>query len=247
MTSPDATGLVERLRHRPIAALLAAALAGAAFLAFAEVADEVVEEETRAFDRAVLLAMRTPGDPADPIGPPWLEEVGRDLTALGGNALGTLFTVAAGGYLWLAGRRSRSLLLVGSIASGEILSTALKGAFGRARPDLVTHYSVVYTSSFPSGHAMFAAIAYLTAGALIARAEPRRRVKAFVMAFAILLTFLTGTSRVYLGVHWPSDVIAGWLAGAGWAAACWAVAGVLQHRATRRGREAVPRREAQAS
>lgn len=224
----------ERLRNRPIAALLVAALAGAAFLAFGEIADEVAEEETRALDRAVLLAMRSPDDVSDPIGPPWLEEVGRDLTALGGNALGTIFTVAAGGYLWLAGKRRTSLLLVGAIASGELLSAALKALFAIPRPDLVPHHSIVYTSSFPSGHSMFAAIAYLTAGALIARAEQRRRVQVFVVAFAVLLTVLTGVSRVYLGVHWPSDVIAGWLAGAGWAAACWSFAGVLQQRARKR-------------
>ena len=224
----------ERLRNRPVAAFLVAALAGAAFLAFGAIADEVTEEETRGFDRAVLLAMRSPDDVSDPIGPPWLEEVGRDLTALGGNALGTIFTVAAGGYLWLAAKRRTSLLLVGAIASGELLSAALKALFEIPRPDLVTQYSIVYTSSFPSGHSMFAAIAYLTAAVLIARAEPRRRVKVFVMAFAILLTVLTGVSRVYLGVHWPSDVIAGWLAGAGWAAACWSLAGVLQQRARRR-------------
>jgi undecaprenyl-diphosphatase len=223
-----------RLQHRPFAALVAASLAGAAFLTFGEIADEVSEQETSEVDRAILLAMRSPDDVSDPIGPPWLEEVGRDLTALGGNAVGTLFTLAAGGYLWLAGKRATALLLVGAIASGELLSYALKGAFHRPRPDLVTQYSIVYTSSFPSGHSMFAAIAYLTAGALIARAEPRKRVKAFVMALAVLLTFVTGVSRVYLGVHWPSDVLAGWLAGAGWAAVCWAFGGVLQHRSAKR-------------
>jgi undecaprenyl-diphosphatase len=102
--------------------------------------------------------------------------------------------------------------------------------FLRPRPDLVAHYSIVHTSSFPSGHSMMAAIAYLTAGALIARAEPKRRVKTFVMTLAVLLTVLTGISRVYLGVHWPSDVVAGWLAGAGWAAVCWSLAGFLQWR-----------------
>ena len=224
------TFLRERLRDRPVAAFAVAALAGAAFLAFGAVAEEVAEQETHAFDRAVLLAMRSPGDLSDPLGPRWLEEVGRDLTALGGHALVTLFTLAASGYLWLAGKRRTALLLIGAIASGELVSNGLKAVFDRPRPDLVAHYSIVYTSSFPSGHSMIAAIAYLTAGALIARAEPKRRVKAFVLSLAVLLTVLTGVSRVYLGVHWPSDVVAGWLAGAGWAATCWAFAGVLRWR-----------------
>jgi len=230
LAPPLVTSWLSRLRNRPVAAFALGALAGAAFLAFGAVADEVSERETYALDRAILLAMRSPGDVSDPIGPPWLEEVGRDLTALGGHALGGLFTLAAGGYLWLAGRHRTAVLLVGSIASGELLSNALKAVFQRPRPDLVAHYSIVQTSSFPSGHSMMAAIAYLTAGALIARAEPKRRVKVFVMVLAVLLTVLTGVSRVYLGVHWPSDVVAGWLAGAGWAAVCWSLAGVLQSR-----------------
>jgi undecaprenyl-diphosphatase len=210
--------------------LLAVAVAGGACVAFAAVALEVGEEETLAFDRAVLLSLRAPGDSADPIGPGWVEEVGRDLTALGSLALLAVFTAAAGCHLWLAGKRRAALLLVGAVVSGELVSTALKVAFHRPRPDVVAHHVLVYTSSFPSGHSMMSAVAFLTAGAMLARSEPRRRVKASIMAWAIALTFLTGASRVYLGVHWPTDVLAGWLAGAGWAAICWSVAGAIERR-----------------
>jgi undecaprenyl-diphosphatase len=210
--------------------LLVVALAGAACLAFAAIAEEVGENETLAIDRAVLLSLRERGDPADPVGPAWAEEVGRDLTALGSVSVVTLFTSAAGGYLWLARKRRAALLLVGAIASGELLGTVLKEVFDRPRPDLVAHRAVVYTSSFPSGHSMMAAVAFITAGALLARAEPRRRVKAFIMGSAVALTAITGVSRVYLGVHWPTDVAAGWLAGVGWAAICWSVASFLERR-----------------
>lgn len=215
--------------------LLAGAVAGAACLAFAAIAEEVGEEETLAFDRAVLLSLRVPGDPSDPIGPRWVEEVGRDVTALGSLALLAIFTAAAGGYLWLAGKHRAALLLVGAVVSGELVATGLKMAFRRPRPDVVAHHALVYTSSFPSGHSMMSAVAFLTAGAMLARTEPRRRVKAAIMAWAIALTFLTGASRVYLGVHWPTDVAAGWLAGAGWAAICWSIAGALD-RSRRAGR-----------
>jgi undecaprenyl-diphosphatase len=221
----DGTSGARRLWRAEIALLVAA---GVAFLAFAAVAAEVAEGETRAFDRAVLLSMRVPGDPSQPVGPPWVQEIGRDLTALGGVALGSMFTAASAGYLWLAERRRPALLLLGAILSGEALGTALKAIFHRPRPELVAHLVAVRTSSFPSGHSMMSAIALLTAGALLARAAPRRRAKAFVMSWAIALTLLTGISRVYLGVHWPTDVVAGWLAGAGWAAVCWAIAGRLE-------------------
>jgi undecaprenyl-diphosphatase len=111
-----------------------------------------------------------------------------------------------------------------------LLSTALKLGFARPRPDLVPHGVRVYTASFPSGHAMLSAVTYLTLGALLARVQPQRRVKAFLLGLAIALTVLIGMSRVYLGVHWPSDVLAGWCGGAAWASLCWFVALQLQRR-----------------
>jgi undecaprenyl-diphosphatase len=111
-----------------------------------------------------------------------------------------------------------------------LLSALLKDAFGRARPDLVPHGVEVHTLSFPSGHAMLAAATYLTLGALLARVQPHPRVKTYVLTVAAVLTVLIGVSRVHLGVHWPSDVLAGWCVGAAWALLCWMAAVWLQRR-----------------
>jgi undecaprenyl-diphosphatase len=106
----------------------------------------------------------------------------------------------------------------------------LKEFFERPRPDLVPHGAEVFTASFPSGHAMMSAVVYLTLGALLARVETGLRVKAFVLSVSVLLTVLVGISRVYLGVHWPTDVLAGWTVGAAWAVMCWLIARVLQRK-----------------
>jgi undecaprenyl-diphosphatase len=161
--------------------------------------------------------------------------MGRDLTALGGNAILTLVTVAAALFLWMA-RRPRSVaLLVVAVAGGQLLSLALKSGFARPRPDLVPHETFVYTASFPSGHAMMSAVVYLTLGALLARVLPRGRMKLLVVACAVTATVLTGVSRVYLGVHWPTDVVAGWAVGASWAMGCWIAADALDRRRARVG------------
>jgi len=239
-------GLLRRwLAARELVTMALLAVAAGGIWLFLEVADAVRDGEVRALDETVLLAMRTPGDPADPLGPRWLEEVGRDLTALGGIAVLTLLTTAAAGFLWLAGRRRDVVLLLVSVAGGQLLSLAVKRGFHRPRPELVPHGSWVYTSSFPSGHSMMSAVTYLTLGALLARAVPRRREKAFLVAWALVFTGLTGVSRVYLGVHWPSDVVAGWALGASWAVACWLVADLLERRRRGAGAGALPRDDGQ--
>lgn len=210
-----------------LVALLGAALG---LLAFAFVADEVVEGETHAFDEAVLLAFRVPGDPADPIGPRWLEIVMRDVTALGSTTVLTLITLAVAGFLVVDRKRAAALFVLVATAGGGLLSYLLKLGFDRPRPDLVAHLVDVSTLSFPSGHAMGAAVTYLTLGALIVRTESKRRLKAYVLAVAVGLTLLIGFSRIYLGVHWPTDVIAGWCAGSAWALLCWIVVLLLQRR-----------------
>ncbi|HEV8629221.1 MAG TPA: phosphatase PAP2 family protein [Thermoanaerobaculia bacterium] len=197
---------------------------------FVTVADEVGEGDSRAIDRALVLALRNPHDLADPLGPGWVEESVRDFTALGGVAVLGLLTLAAAGFLWMDGKPRAAWFLLFAIGSGLALSTLLKDTFQRARPDLVAHGAIVYTSSFPSGHAMLSAVTYLTMGALLARLQQRRRLKVYLLTVAVVLTMLVGFSRVYLGVHWPTDVLAGWSAGAAWAALCWSVARVLQRR-----------------
>ena len=195
---------------------------------FVELASEVVEGDTGKFDRAVLLSMRDAGDLSNPLGPGWVEEMGRDFTALGGIAVLTMATLAIVGYLILDGKRRVALVVVVATMGALGVSTVLKHAFDRPRPELVPHGSIVYTASFPSGHSMLAASTYLTLGALLARVQRRRRMKAYILLVAILATMLVGISRVYLGVHWPTDVLAGWTAGAGWALLCWLLARWLQ-------------------
>lgn len=210
--------------------LLAVVVLSGGVWAFLEVADEVIERESRGIDESLLLALRSASDPGDPLGPAWLEEMARDFTALGGTGVLTLVTAAALGYLLLAGRRRTALLTFVAVAGGLLISTLLKTGFDRPRPDLVPHESVVYTASFPSGHSMMAAVTYFTLAAVLTRVLATPLLKAWALLVALFLTVLVGVSRVYLGVHWPTDVLGGWAAGAAWAALCWLAACQLQRR-----------------
>lgn len=202
--------------------------AAAGLLAFWEIAAEVLEGDAGRFDRAAMLALREPTDPTDPLGPRWLEEAARDVTALGSHVVLTTLTLAVAGYLALDGKRASALLVAASVGGGMALSSVLKIGFARPRPDLVPHAVEVYTASFPSGHAMLSAVVYLTLGALLMRVQQRWRGRLYVLFLAVLATLLVGASRVYLGVHWPTDVLAGWCAGTAWALLCWLLALRLQ-------------------
>ncbi len=216
-------------RHEPMVLVAVLAIAAAIWL-FAALADEVMEGDTHAVDEAILLALRDPADVAQPFGPEWLHEVVRDFTALGGNAVLTLVTVAVTGYLLMLRRYGAAMLVIIAIGGGTLLAMALKLGFDRPRPDLVPHGTLVTSASFPSGHSMLSAVVYLTLGALLARVQPRRRLKAYLLLLAVLVTILVGISRIYLGVHWPTDVLAGWSVGAAWALSCWLIARWLQQR-----------------
>jgi undecaprenyl-diphosphatase len=209
--------------------LILGLVAGALF-GFTRIAEEVREGDTRRFDEWLLLALRQPGDRAEPIGPLWLKQAMTDITALGGFTVLGLLTLVVIFYMLMDGKRRAALLLAVSIGGGTLLSTLLKSGFDRPRPDLVAHMVDVQTLSFPSGHAMMSAVAFLTMGVLLARLSARRAVKAYVVGVAVLLTLLVGSSRIYLGVHWPTDVIGGWCVGAAWALMCWWVALRLQRR-----------------
>lgn len=191
---------------------------------FIELAGEVVEGETRRIDEAILLAFRNPADWSDPLGPAWVEGMVRDITALGSITVVTLIMLTAVGYLLLSRRFRTALFIVVAVWGGLLVSSLLKTSFERPRPDLVSAETVVYTASFPSGHSMTAAVTYLTLAALLSRIQPRRCLKVYLLLVAIFVTVLVGISRVYLGVHWPTDVLAGWTAGAAWASLCGLVA-----------------------
>jgi len=205
-------------------------LLGALLWLFISIAGEVREGETADWDRRLLLALRSAADPAVPWGPPWVQEMARDFTALGGVAVLSLMTFAVIGYLLLARKRYAAVAVFVAVAGGLVLSTLLKLGFDRPRPDIVPHGSLVYTTSFPSGHSMMAAVTYLTLGALLARVEASIRIKIYLLSVAVILTVLVGVSRVYLGVHWPTDVAAGWTVGAAWALFCSLVTRRLQRR-----------------
>jgi undecaprenyl-diphosphatase len=200
----------------------------AALWAFLELADEVAEGSTTDLDRAILLGLREPGDLADPLGPRWLEEMMRDFTALGGIGVLILITIGVSGYLLLQDKGRAAVAIVLAVGGGMLLSNLLKLGFDRPRPDLVPHASIVYTTSFPSGHSMMAAVVYLTLAAMAVRVQPALHLKIYIKAAAAFITLLVGVSRVYVGVHWPTDVLAGWSIGISWALACWGVMLLLQ-------------------
>jgi undecaprenyl-diphosphatase len=221
---------LRRLALSEIGAVIAMGIVALGAFAFMAIADEALEGDTHAFDESILKALREPGDASNPIGPAWLADMMADLTALGGIAVLTLLVVGVVFYLLSVGKRGTALLVGGAVGSGAILSSLLKLGFDRPRPDLVAHLSHAYSSSFPSGHAMLSAVTYLTLGVLLARAHEGRRTKIIVMTYGVTLTVLIGLSRIYLGVHWPTDVMAGWALGAAWAAVWWLIAWQLQRR-----------------
>ncbi|GAA3972748.1 phosphatase PAP2 family protein [Allohahella marinimesophila] len=203
-------------------------LAGLAWI-FIWVTGEVIEGDSHGFDERLLMSMRTPGDQTDPLGPHWLEELMRDITGLGGVGVLTFITLVVAGFLVLERKAKVALVVLVTIGSGIALSLLMKMGFDRPRPDLVPHGSYVYTTSFPSGHSMMSAVVYLSLASLLARVQKNRKAKVYLIAVAMFLTIAIGISRVYMGVHWPTDVLAGWMAGAFWALLCYMVARHLQH------------------
>jgi undecaprenyl-diphosphatase len=193
-------------------------------LVFGVIAEEAMEGDTNAFDRRGLLLFRSTANPAQLLGPPWLAEGLRDLSSLGSVVVLSLIVTTVLGYLALTRNRIAFVSILGAVLTGQVLSTGLKDLFERARPDLIPGAPHVFTTSFPSGHATLSAVTYLTLGAMMARLEPRRGVKVFLMASAFTLTALVGVSRVALGVHWPTDVFAGWCIGCAWALLCMIIA-----------------------
>jgi undecaprenyl-diphosphatase len=216
-------------RRREIALILAfAGIAGLTW-GFVALADEVFEGDTEHFDRMVAAAMQGGGEGYDPVGPAWAEELARDVTALGSYAFLGFLSFGIIGYFLLTDRRARAVLVAASVVGGLIISNVLKATFDRARPDIPTDVQV-FSASFPSGHAMLSAVSFLTLGALLAQGSADTRVKAYIAVLAIILTVAVGTTRVYLGVHHATDVLAGWCVGSAWALLCWTVAEWLRLR-----------------
>lgn len=213
-----------RMRAYGPLGIAAFALASGGAFVFIRLTSEVVEGETRAFDEAILRALRQPGNLSAPIGPGWLTHVVTDITSLGGTTVLTLVTIVTVGYLVLASRRATGMFVLLSVLGGWLLSTLLKIGVARPRPDIVPHLVDVHDLSFPSGHAMLSAVTYLTLGLLLSQVQSNRATRLYVIAVALALTLMVGLSRIYLGVHYPTDVFGGWCAGATWATICWMIA-----------------------
>jgi len=203
-----------------------AGLAAVLLAAFGMVADEVIEGDTVVFDQTVTSFFRENGNLNDPWGPTWLEEAMRDVTALGSFTILGFVVIVTVLFLSLSGKGRSAVFVAISVVGGTIASTGLKMLFDRPRPD-VEAATRVFTASFPSGHATVSAVVYLTLGLLLSEASVDRRLKALFVVLGVFITATVGISRIYLGVHYPTDVIAGWSVGLAWALACWAVYSVF--------------------
>jgi undecaprenyl-diphosphatase len=201
---------------------------------FIRLADEVREGGTQPLDERLLRSLRRADDPHVPIGPAWVRETVLDVTALGGPAVLGLVVAAVFGFMLLQRQYGIAFLTLAATVGGSLLSALLKEIVHRGRPGVVPHLREVNSPSFPSGHAMLSAVVYLTLGTLLCRVVPGRLTKLYCLVWAMMLTGLVGASRVYLGVHYPTDVLAGWMAGLVWALGCWAVADYLRLRRGRR-------------
>ncbi len=209
--------------------MLISLLAIAALLfVFGFVALDVATRKPSGFDHCFILALRRSAKEPVPIGPPWLQEAARDVTSLGSIIVLVIITFAVAGYLFLARKPGVACLMLIAVFGGLALNNFLKFVFARPRPDVVSHAPRDFTTSFPSGHATLSAITYLTIAALLARAYPYPTLDLYFMLLAALLTVLIGLSRIYLGVHFPTDILGGWCIGTAWAMSCWVLMAWLQ-------------------
>jgi undecaprenyl-diphosphatase len=195
---------------------------------FIRLAGNIRKGSTDEVDNKVLRAFRRPEDPSIPIGPNWVHQVAQDITALGSGTNLTLSSTILVGFLCLNRRFRAAGYLIASLGSGLLLCQFLKDLFVRRRPTAVPHLTHFDPESFPSGHSMGSALVYLTLGGIISRQAKRPIAKLYFLSVALLVAMFVGTSRVYLGVHYPSDVLAGWAAGALWSGACSQLARWLQ-------------------
>jgi undecaprenyl-diphosphatase len=201
--------------------LIGLMLAAGALWAFLNIADEMAEGETEAVDRHIILMLREPGDLNDPLGSKNIEEAVRDVTALGGTTLVIVVTLVAVLAFAFHKKRRHALVMAGAVLAAWGSSQVTKALYSRPRPDLVPHEAYVYSASFPSGHSTMSTACFLTLAMLVSSLEPQRRSKALAYGLAGMVVVGVGFSRVYLGVHWPTDVLAGWCLGAAWALAGW--------------------------
>jgi undecaprenyl-diphosphatase len=187
---------------------------------------------TKELDETILRMLRRRDNLAIPSGPKWLSQASHDITSLGSGTNLTLASGIAVGFLCLQRRFRAAGFLIVSLGSGLMLSYLLKNFFLRERPIVVPRLTHFDPGSFPSGHSMGAALVYLTLGGILSRQTRRLLKKAYFLSIALALSVLVGISRIYLGVHFPSDVLAGWAVGSLWSAICTQTARWLQREGT---------------
>lgn len=188
----------------------------AAAFGFLGLALYIASGQSFAFDRSLVLLFREAGDPSTPIGPAWLREAVRDVSGLGSFVGLGMMTLTATLTLWLCGFRHLAIGLAITVITATLVSTGLKMAIGRERPDIVAHTALTFTASFPSGHAFLSAVTLLSIAGFVGLASRRRDITRVCLWLAWFMIIMIGISRVYLGVHWPTDVIAGWCLGVAW-------------------------------
>jgi undecaprenyl-diphosphatase len=212
------------LARSEFAALGALLVLTLGIMSFFEIADDATEADGRLVDQTILTLLRPfADDPDRPWGPWWLKEAASDITSLGGISVLALFGLFVVTFLIIQRKWLSSLLLVIGLAGGVLLSEGLKAVFERERPPAAVQAVETLNASFPSGHALLATLFYLSLAIMLTRAFPKRRLKVFVLCVGIALAVLVGLTRVYLGAHWASDVLAGWAVGAAWAMALWLI------------------------
>lgn len=199
-------------------------------LGFIILAGFVSRGSTSHFDMQILKSFRYSDDLARPIGPEWLFEVMRDITSLGGSTMVFLITLFVVGYFILKKQYSMLFLILAAVIGGAVMDLELKVLFSRIRPQIIPNLIPEKSFGFPSGHSMMSTIIYLSLASLIARLQMRRIDKIYIISVAVFLSFMIGISRIYLGVHYPTDVLGGWSLGLAWAALCWFIAWYISNK-----------------
>jgi undecaprenyl-diphosphatase len=221
---------VKELLHREIKLFLILLIIFLCLILFAEIGNMVNKGSTQQFDEMIIYSLRSSENPSLPAGPVWLYQFMNDITALGGGTVIGLITIFVAGFLALQKKYDALGLLLAATIGGTLIVFLLKDFYGRARPDIIFRLHEVGSLSFPSGHSMMSAIVFLTQAAIIARIQRSKKIRFYILSAALFLTFIIGFSRVYLGVHYPTDVIGGWVIGLAWASFCWIVVYFVQKR-----------------
>jgi undecaprenyl-diphosphatase len=220
--------LITAMRLNEFRILAGFFILAASLFIFVQIADEVAENEYLDLETRILYSMRESSDISKPVGPEWLPVVMRDVTALGGETVLALVTIFIAGFLYLKKEKRSLYYIIAASIGGAVMGQILKLLFFRERPDVALHLMPAMSKSFPSGHSMMSAAIYLSLAALLTRTQKDNKIRVYIISAALLLSFLVGISRIYLGVHYPTDVLAGWTVGLAWAVICWLAAKYME-------------------